>query len=290
LLLVKLSMTDFNFILKESLRTIRKRPLSFFLSTFAFGLCLLIILLFLLLTYNLFLSLRIAYDRIEIYAFLDEKVSFSEIKDKIRLINGVEDVRYISKDEALNILKKELQEEATFLENLERNPLPPSLRIRLSPQAKSVAEIKRIEDKLRLIPGIKDVWAGEELVAKLIKVLNSIIVIDIGILIIVAISVIFIIFQNIEQSLFVRQREIEIMSLVGAKDYLVKSPFYLEGIFQGVLGGLFSFIILFVIYQIISLNVVALTFPTALLLSFALVSGALLGIIGSNIALNRILK
>jgi cell division protein FtsX len=80
------------------------------------------------------------------------------------------------------------------------------------------------------------------------------------------------------------------MSLVGAKDYLVKSPFYLEGIFQGVLGGLFSFIILFVIYRIISLNVVALTFPTALLLSFALVSGALLGIIGSNIALNRILK
>jgi len=281
---------DFNFIFKESLRAIKKRPISFFLSTFAFGLCLLIILLFLFLTYNLFLSLRIAYDRIEIYAFLDEKVSFSEIKDKINLINGVDEVRYISKDEALTILKNELKEEASFLENLERNPLPPSLRIRLSSQAKSVGEIKRIEDKLRLIPGIKDVWAGEELVAKLIKVVNNIILIDIGILIIVVISVIFIIFQNIEQSLFNRQQEIEIMSLVGAKNYLVKSPFYLEGIFQGVLGGFFSFIILFIIYRIMNLNVITLTFPTILLLLFALVSGILLGIIGSNIALNRILK
>uniref|UniRef100_A0A7V3ZV80 Cell division protein FtsX n=1 Tax=candidate division WOR-3 bacterium TaxID=2052148 RepID=A0A7V3ZV80_UNCW3 len=283
-------MMDFNFIFKESLRAIKKRPISFFLSTFAFGLCLLIILLFLFLTYNLFLSLRIAYDRIEIYAFLDEKVSFSEIKDKINLINGVDEVRYISKDEALTILKNELKEEASFLENLERNPLPPSLRIRLSSQAKSVGEIKRIEDKLRLIPGIKDVWAGEELVAKLIKVVNNIILIDIGILIIVVISVIFIIFQNIEQSLFNRQQEIEIMSLVGAKNYLVKSPFYLEGIFQGVLGGFFSFIILFIIYRIMNLNVITLTFPTILLLLFALVSGILLGIIGSNIALNRILK
>ncbi|MEO0130642.1 MAG: permease-like cell division protein FtsX [candidate division WOR-3 bacterium] len=279
-----------NFIFKESLRGIRKKPLPFFLSTFAFGLCLLIILIFFLLTYNLFLSLKIAYDKIEIYAFLDEKVSFSEIKDKISLIDGVEEVRYISKDEALKILKEELKEEASFLENLERNPLPPSLRIRISQKAKQVAEIKRIEDKLRLIPGIKDVWAGEELISKLVKVLNNIIYIDIGILIVVSISVIFIIFQNIEQSLFNRQREIEIMQLVGAKNYFIKAPFYLEGILEGVLGGLFSFVLLFFIYRIMSLSVMALSFPTILLLIFAILIGAFLGGIGSSLALNRILK
>lgn len=279
-----------NFIFKESLRGIRRKPLSFLLSTFAFGLCLLIILIFFLLTYNLFISLKIAYDKIEIYAFLDEKVSFSEIKDKISLINGVEEVRYISKDEALKILKEELKEEANFLENLERNPLPPSLRIRISPQAKKVEEIKRIEDKLRLIPGIKDVWAGEELISKLVKVLNNIIYIDIGILIVVALSVIFIIFQNIEQSLFNRQREIEIMQLVGAKDYFIKAPFYLEGILEGLLGGFFSFILLFLIYRIMSLSVMALSFPTFLILIFAILIGAFLGGIGSNLALNRILK
>ncbi|MEO0089180.1 MAG: permease-like cell division protein FtsX [candidate division WOR-3 bacterium] len=279
-----------SFIFKESLRGIRKKPLPFFLSTFAFGLCLLIILIFFLLTYNLFLSLKIAYDKIEIYAFLDEKVSFSEIKDKISLIDGVEEVKYISKDEALKILKEELKDEATFLENLERNPLPPSLRIRISQRAKQVTEIKRIEDKLRLIPGIKDVWAGEELISKLVKVLNNIIYIDIGILIVVSISVIFIIFQNIEQSLFNRQREIEIMQLVGAKDYFIKAPFYLEGILEGLLGGLFSFILLFFIYRIMSLNVMALSFPTILILIFAIIIGAFLGGIGSNLALNRILK
>ncbi|MEO0097609.1 MAG: permease-like cell division protein FtsX [candidate division WOR-3 bacterium] len=279
-----------NFIFKESLRGIRKKPLPFFLSTFAFGLCLLIILIFFLLTYNLFLSLKIAYDKIEIYAFLDEKVSFPEIKDKISLIDGVEEVRYISKDEALKILKEELKEEASFLENLERNPLPPSLRIRISQKAKQVAEIKRIEDKLRLIPGIKDVWAGEELISKLVKVLNNIIYIDIGILIVVSISVIFIIFQNIEQSLFNRQREIEIMQLVGAKNYFIKAPFYLEGILEGVLGGLFSFVLLFFIYRIMSLSVMALSFPTILLLIFAILIGAFLGGIGSSLALNRILK
>ncbi|MCS7250284.1 MAG: permease-like cell division protein FtsX [candidate division WOR-3 bacterium] len=278
------------FIVKESLRGIRKKPLSFFLSTFAFGLCLLIILIFFLLTYNLFLSLKVAYDKIEIYAFLDEKVSFPSIKDKISLIDGVEEVKYISKEEALKILKEELKEEASFLEALDRNPLPPSLRIRISPKAKQVSEIKKIEDKLKLIPGIKDVWAGEELISKLIKVLNNIIYIDIGILIIVAISVIFIIFQNIEQSLFNRQREIEIMQLVGAKDYFIKAPFYLEGILEGILGGIFSFIILFIIYRIMSLSITAINFPTSILLIFAIFMGASLGGIGANLALNRILK
>lgn len=279
-----------SFIFKESLRGIRKKPLQFLLSTFAFGLCLLIILIFFLLTYNLFLSLKIAYDKIEIYAFLEENTSFPQIRDKIILIEGVEDVIYISKDEALKILKEELKEEASFLEALERNPLPPSLRIRISPKAKQVSEIRRIQDKLRLIPGIKDVWAGEELISKLVKVLNNIIYIDIGILIVVAISVIFIIFQNIEQSLFIKQREIEIMQLVGAKDYLVRGPFYIEGILEGILGGIFSFILLYIIYQIMSLNVMALNFPTLLLLIFAVLMGAFLGGIGSNLALNRILK
>lgn len=279
-----------SFIFKESLRGIRKKPLPFFLSTFAFGLCLLIILIFFLLTYNLFLSLKIAYDKIEIYAFLDEGISFSEIKDKITLIDGVEEVRYISKDEALRILKEELKEEASFLEALERNPLPPSLRIKISSQAKQVSEIKRIEDKLKLIPGIKEVWAGEELISRLVKVLNNIIYIDIGILIIVAISVIFIIFQNIEQSLFIRQREIEIMQLVGAKDYFIKAPFYLEGVLEGIFGGIFSFILLFVIYRIMSLSIMALNFPTLILLIFAVLLGAFLGGIGANLALNRILK
>lgn len=279
-----------SFIFKESLRGIKKKPLPFFLSTFAFGLCLLIILIFFLLTYNLFLSLKIAYDKIEIYAFLDEKVSFSTIKDKINLIDGVEEVKYISKDEALKILKEELKEEASFLDALERNPLPPSLRIRISPKAKQVAEIKRIEDKLKLIPGIKDVWAGEELVSRLVRVLNNIIYIDIGILIVVAISVIFIIFQNIEQSLFIRQMEIEIMQLVGAKDYFIKAPFYLEGILEGILGGIFSFILLFIIYQIMSLSVMTFNFPTLLILIFAVLFGAFLGGIGANLALNRILK
>jgi cell division transport system permease protein len=113
---------------------------------------------------------------------------------------------------------------------------------------------------------------------------------DIGILLIVFISVIFIVSRTVEATILARAREIEIMKLVGATSAMVKFPFYVEGFFHGLLGSIVSFLITVIIFYFISSFVPFLQMPYLLILVFNIFWGSILGIGGSYIALSRILK
>jgi len=278
----------FRFIGKETFRTIKSSLLNFFLSAVVQALCLLLLLIFLTITLNLFSLIKETYARIEIYAFLEDKVSYSQVADKVFLIAGVKEVRYVSKDEALEELKEDLGEDQALLSGLDKNPLPNSIRIKLEPDYHSSTALKEIEDKLTNISGIREVWSGREVLGKLERLLRIVLVSDIGILIIVGIAVIFIILQNIEATTFQRRREIEIMRLVGATEFLVSAPFYFQGLLQGILGGIFAFIGLASIAYFVSLSLVSFFFPTLPLFLLSLIIGAILGISGSYVALSRI--
>lgn len=276
------------FILKETFRTIRASRLNFFLSAIVQALCLLIFLIFLTITINLLSLVQETYNRIEIYAFLKEKVSYPEVADKVFLIAGVKEVRYVSKDDALQELKEDLGEDAGILSDLDKNPLPNSIRIKLEPDYHSSSALKEIEKKLANIPGIREVWSGREVLGKLEKLLRIILVSDFGILIIIGIAVIFIIFQNIEAIYLQRRREIEIMRLVGANEYFVSAPFYWQGFLQGIFGGLLAFLTLALLAYFLSTTLLSFIFPVFPLFFLSLFIGAILGISGSYIALSRI--
>jgi cell division transport system permease protein len=48
------------------------------------------------------------------------------------------------------------------------------------------------------------------------------------------------IWNTIRTAMFARRREIEVMKLVGATDWFIRIPFMLEGLIQGLLGGLLA--------------------------------------------------
>uniref|UniRef100_A0A7C3YPW6 Cell division protein FtsX n=1 Tax=candidate division WOR-3 bacterium TaxID=2052148 RepID=A0A7C3YPW6_UNCW3 len=276
------------FIWRETIRTIKFSLLNFFLSALVQALSLLLLLIFLTITFNLFSLIKETYNRIEIYAFLEENVPYPEVADKIFLIAGVKEIRYVSKDEALEELKEDLGEDASLLSGLDKNPLPNTIRIKLEPNYHSASALKEIEKKLTNIPGIREVWSGREVLGKLEKLLRVIIFSDIGILIIVGISVIFIVLQNIEASTFQRRREIEIMRLVGATEYLVSAPFYFQGLLQGIIGGIFAFLGVSLLAYFVSATLISFSFPSLPFFLLSLTVGAVLGISGSYVALSRI--
>ncbi|MEO0102005.1 MAG: permease-like cell division protein FtsX [candidate division WOR-3 bacterium] len=278
----------FQFIWKETLRTIKTSRLNFFLSAIVQALCLLVFLIFFLITLNLLSLVRKTYNRIEIYAFLEDNTSYPEVADKVFLIAGVKEVRYVSKEEALEELKEDLGDEAGILSGLEKNPLPNSIRIKLEPTYHSRQALKEIEEKLSRIPGIREVWSGKEVLGKLERFLRITLISDFALLIIIGIAVIFIIFQNIEATYLQRRREVEIMRLVGASASLVSAPFYCQGFLQGTLGGLFAFLALALLAYLISSNLsLSFSFPLLPLLLLSLFLGAFLGIAGSYTALSR---
>ncbi len=276
------------FVLKETFRTIKLNKLNFFFSATVQALCLLLLLIFVTITLNLTSVVKEVHNRIEIYAFLDEKSSYQKVADKVFLIAGIKEVRYVSQDEALEELKDDLGEDASLLKGIDKNPLPNSLRIKLEQDFQSSFKIREVEKKISAIPGIKEVWSGREVLEKLERLLRIAFFSNFLLLAIVGLAVIFIIFQNIESTIFHRRREIEIMRLVGATDYLVNAPFYGQGFLQGILGGLIAFLILSLLAYLASFALPKFLFPHFYLFLFAITLGSILGIFGSYAALARI--
>ncbi len=280
----------FKFLSQEAIKNITRNKSSFFLSTGVSAACLLLFSIFLILTFNIYQVKRHVEDRIEIYAFLNDDANQEDLIEKILQINGVRQVQYISKDEALAELRTDLAENADLLDILQRNPLPASLRIKLDPNYKLPSKLSELEEKIQLLKGIREIWSGKEMIIQLQKIIRIVIGFDIGILLIVFLSVIFIVSRTVEATIIAKATEIEIMRLIGATSTMVKFPFYIEGLFHGLLGSIISFAVTAIIFYFVTTIVPSLHLPYLSLLVFNLFWGSILGIGGSHIALSRVLK
>jgi cell division transport system permease protein len=114
-------------------------------------------------------------------------------------------------------------------------------------------------------------------------------------------AAILLIWNTIRTAIFARRREIEVMKLVGATDWFIRTPFMLEGLLHGIIGGALASVGLFVWNSQWTSGVKG--FPpnsgfaalvvtdgydkTVMLIMIAI--GAIAGAIGSGIAASRFL-
>jgi cell division transport system permease protein len=111
-------------------------------------------------------------------------------------------------------------------------------------------------------------------------------------------AAVFFVANTIRLVLYSRRDEVEIMRLVGAEDGFIKTPFYIEAVIQGALGGLIGLGALFIIFLLIQTNVnqglVVGTFQIRFLSFKLLVSimgaGMLVGWMGCFVSLKQFLK
>ncbi|MEO0107741.1 MAG: permease-like cell division protein FtsX, partial [candidate division WOR-3 bacterium] len=202
----------------------------------------LLLTIFGVVTLNLFALVNQARTRVEVYAFVADDANPVELDQSLRLVTGVADVRYVSKTEALEELKRDLGEGSAVVDVLGRNPLPASLRVKLAPGFARVQSLSEIERKITALPGILEVWSGRELLEKLERIFATALGLDVALLVVIVLSVLFVVFQSVESIINTRSKEIEIMRLVGATDAVVRVPFYSEGIFQGLAAGIVAFL------------------------------------------------
>lgn len=279
-----------NFLIKEGIKNIDRNKTSFFLSVGVSAACLLLLSLFLLLTNNLFRAKQQIEDKFEIYAFLTNEANVQNLLEQIALINGVKQVTYVSKEQALSELKNDLAEYASILDIIDRNPLPASFRIKIDPAYQLSKRLGELEEKISLLSGIKEIWSGKELLIRIQKIIRTVIGFDIAILIIVFLSIIFIVSRTVEATIVAKAREIEIMKLVGASNFMVRFPFYVEGFLHGIFGGLIAFLITIIIYLFASAQFPMLHFPWFLIFIFNILFSGFLGIGGSYLALSHVLN
>jgi cell division transport system permease protein len=186
---------------------------------------------------------------IEIKAFLKEDITTIErqrIEKDIKSMSEVKEVRYESKEDALENFKKQLGDKQDLAKGLElENPLLSSFIIKLnSPQ-----DVKAVASKLRSLDNVEQVNAGEQLVESIIKVTGLIKITSIILMGILGVISISLIANTIKLTVFARKREIGIMKYIGATDWFIRWPFIIEGMLMGFFGALISILILGVGYH-----------------------------------------
>ncbi|MBW1714883.1 MAG: ABC transporter permease [Deltaproteobacteria bacterium] len=205
---------------------------------------------------------------------------------------------FISKEDALKSLRKQLGEKAGLLDGLGENPLPASLEIVLSRDVSGDSLPYELKTTLERINGVDEVQYSQEWVEKFQAIMGAVRIIGLVFGGLLFLAALFIITNTVKLTIYSRKDEIEILKLVGATNRFVKIPFLVEGSIQGFLGGSVALIVLFLVYVAImtkvdlsigfaSLDIIFLSPQFILLL---LLMSSIIGFIGSTVSLGRFFR
>jgi len=227
--------------LREALLAFRRWPALSLLSVTTIAFALFVVGLFALVALNLQNAIRSIEERVEVVVYLRRgtpvEVATMAIDD-IQAFPEVATVTYVTEEEALRRANDELVEFQGIFGELETNPLPASLEVRLSPGFRNTESVRQVSERLRAFSFAEDIRYGQDWVQKLDDMRSVAGLVGLLIGGAFAIASIIIIGTTIRMSVMQRAREISIMRLVGATDGFVRRPFLIEGCFKGALGGL----------------------------------------------------
>jgi cell division transport system permease protein len=230
---------------------------------------------------------------LHVAAYLEEDLGAGEqrkLEELILTVEGVERVRAVSKAEALERFRTGVGGGAALLEGLGENPLPASLEVLLVPERRSPEGMRIVAESIRGLPGIADLASGQDWVDGYLRAIALVRGTGIGLGVILALATLLIVTNTIRLAVFARRDELEILWLVGASRSFMNTPFLLEGLVQGAVGGTVAVALLYGIFRLVlpgfefGLELVLGAVPRFFTLSEALVlvgEGASLGLIGS---------
>ena len=168
---------------------------------------------------------------LEISVYLRQDSNSSVIKDRVREIKHVKNVKLIPKKESWDGLRKELG-----LQNDMANPLPDTLRVRVDkPQ-----NITEVFNQIKAMPGVEDMGYAKELAKKIQFLTNVVNTTMVFVIIISAALTITIINNTIQLVIQSRKEEIEIMRLMGVSNWYIKTPLVMQGAFYGFVASIIA--------------------------------------------------
>lgn len=236
---------------------------------------------------------------VEISVFLKDNTTpeqVRELEDKIRAMPEVTQVVFITKQQALEEMKKNFGDKKDILAGLEeKNPLPDAFRVKTI----TADQVAPLAGQLELFAHVDQVRYGQGVVEKLLALSRWVRTAGLATMILLGIAAVFLIATTIRLSVYARRKEIGIMKFLGATNWFVRFPFILEGMILGLAGSIIAVTIVYFGYISLieniqlSLPFMQLVTDRALikpLMEGLLVLGLAIGAAGSLISMRRFLK
>ena len=253
-----------------------------------------------LIAYNINLSIIDLQQSNEIVVFIDDSLTTREARalaTEFERIDNIATVDFEDRDEALEIYRQQLGEDADILADFDssNNPLRNSYIFTLKDPTQAEQTIEEIQQ----VEGTDRIRADEEVISKLIQVQRVFNIISLAMVVALTLISIFIIANTVKLAMFARREEISIQKMVGATNWFIRWPFVIEGMVLGLLSGGLAFFAEWGLYNEMArvvgdvipyFQVAAFDSVRMLVLGIYLGAGVLFGIGGSVTSIRKFMN
>lgn len=222
-------------------------------------------------------------------------------QDEIERVRGflaerpmLSDFSFVSSEEAAEVFREAFPNLKAVVDDLDENPFPSSFEVNVPEERIDTREFFDSMSQLRRHDGVEELQYNWEWISSLRNLVRMVRLTGLIVGGILAVASAFMIANVIRLTMILYREEIGIMRLVGATEAMVRVPFLIEGILQGLLGGLLSVGILAALYfgglrsmdesDALLLNSLFIDFLSPASLAWIIAGGAAAGFFGSWIA------
>ena len=259
-------ISTLGYVGKQGIKNIGRNKMFSFASVATMSACIFLFGLFFSILLNFQYIVKSAEEGVAITVFFEEDLEQSQIDsigDKIRGRDDVAEVKYVSADEAWEEYKTEyFGDHPELAEGFkDDNPLAGSdhyevymktiedSKASLDVRSKSLAATQKdLVQFAKSLDGVRKVNKSD-VVANTLSSVNVLVgYVSIAIILILFGVSIFLISNTVTMGITVRKEEIAIMKYIGAKDFVVRSPFIIESLIMGLVGAIIPLALLYGLY------------------------------------------
>ena len=246
-------------------------------------------------------------EKVDISVYFKEIIPEEDIlnvEKELSQIPEVKNVKYVSKEEALEIFVERHKDDPVLMSSLEEvggNPFLASLNIKAweASQYQKVADFlegPRFENLIEKV----DYYQRKPVIERIFSLTSAANKAGISLSIALVVVAILVTFNTIRLAILNQKEEIQIQRLVGASNFFIRGPFLIQGTISGILAFLICLLLFTLICWVFSPKI-EIFFPGLNIFSFftknfwtlfliQIFTGILLGIISSTIAIRKYLK
>ena len=244
--------SSFKYLARQGLHNMINNRLMSFASVGVLTVCLIITGVAGLFTANMNSLMIYLRSQNEVVVYLDENLDetgLASVDSALRSISGLKEVNYVSKDEALDLMRESMGDKGELFDVFEgeENPFLANYEVVLQ----DVGQMEEIVPQLESISGVVDVNVPTGLSDLVVNIHKAVTVISVGLVVVLGFVSIVVISNTIRLTVFARRKEINIMKYVGATNGFIRLPFFVEGIAVGLIAGVISSAIVLGGYQLL---------------------------------------
>lgn len=246
-----MKINTFFYSIQQGFKNIIRNSMFSLASMATMAACIFMFGIFYILVFNVNAMVQDAEESVAITVFFDETLSEEQIQElgkEIGKRSEIREMEFISAEEAWESFKEVYFEgNEEYAEGFSENPLANSANYAI--YLKDISKQSTMVKYLESLEGVREVKQSQSVAETLTEFNKILSIVSGGIIMILLCVAVFLINNTITVGIAVRREEIAIMKLIGATDYLVRSPFIVEGIVIGLIGASAPLILLYVLYD-----------------------------------------